>query len=368
MSTVEFRLPDVGEGIQEAEIVKWLVQEGERIQEFDPLVEVQTDKALVELPAPTTGYIEEIVAVTGSIVRVGDVLVRIGSQKPASAAASGNGSADDVTSALHLAVKQVSKAGNALRLKATPGVRHYARALGVPLTALQGTGPGGRITKQDVDHYLHTWRPTVRPVDTRSWADDGGDSLLWSAVKQAEVQRTERTQEARAASEEVAPRVRSGVRIPFRGVRRATAEHVKRSFFSAPHVTAFDDCDATELVNLRARWNKELEAEGKHVTYLPFLVKATVSALKAFPFFNACLDEAAQEIELISEYHIGIAVDSADGLFVPVIRNADQLSIREIADEIARLTEGSGCARSVRTNCAAARSPSPTWEPSAACL
>jgi pyruvate/2-oxoglutarate dehydrogenase complex dihydrolipoamide acyltransferase (E2) component len=132
---------------------------------------------------------------------------------------------------------------------------------------------------------------------------------------------------------------RASTRVPFRGVRRATAEHVTRSAFTAPHVTVFDECEATELVALRQRWNRVLEREGQRLSYLPFLVKATVSALKAVPYMNARLDEAAQEIELIANYHIGIAVETPEGLYVPVIRHADRLTVREIGEEIFRLRQ-----------------------------
>jgi pyruvate/2-oxoglutarate dehydrogenase complex dihydrolipoamide acyltransferase (E2) component len=339
MSTVEFRLPDVGEGIHEAEIVKWLVQEGERVQEFDPIVEVQTDKALVELPAPASGYIAEIVATPGTIARVGDVIVRIDQSREAAGTRGRTSQEPSVaTQGMSTAVSTLPRETAAPesginRPMATPGVRHYARKHGVSLTDVTGTGPRGRITKQDVDRYLHQQR--FEAMSAKS------DSLLWRMAQQAEPNKA-----ADGAPTGVShdPGLTEGVakvpiRIPFRGIRRATAEHVKRSAFSAPHVTAFDECDATELVKLRERWNRLLETEGRRISYLPFLVKATVSALKAFPYFNARLDEQAQEIELLPEYHIGIAVDSTDGLFVPVIRNADQLSMKEIAGEIQRLTQ-----------------------------
>lgn len=302
------------------------------------MVEVQTDKALVELPAPTSGYIGEILATPGTIAKVGDVLVRIETQKVSTGlAAKAVGAVSGWAAEDSLSV--VASAGHgtsAIRPKATPGVRHYARALGVPLEAVEGTGPAGRITKQDVERYHHTRKSAERIVP-----EDGGDSLLWAAVKRSEGPASAPKSRLRKDDDRQDTEVtHTPIRVPFRGIRRATAEHVKRSAFTAPHVTAFDECDATELVRLRTRWNALLEAEGKRVSYLPFLIKATVSALKAFPFFNARLDESAQEIELLPEYHIGIAVDSSEGLFVPVIRNADQLTVKDIADEITRLTEG----------------------------
>jgi pyruvate/2-oxoglutarate dehydrogenase complex dihydrolipoamide acyltransferase (E2) component len=355
MSSVEFRLPDVGEGIHEAEIVKWLVQEGERVQEFDPIVEVQTDKALVELPAPASGYIGEIVATTGSLAKVGDVIVVI-EKSPQSVAVKSQTVTGKNQTVTANSQAENGESASLYRPKATPGVRYYARQQGVELTDVSGTGPGGRILKSDVDqHQQKSSTRTVMQSETDTMARQ---SLLWNAVRQsdrpASKPRARVNPEAgddgdtlknplyasanQGLTESFAQR--SGTRVPFRGIRRATAEHVKRSAFTAPHVTAFDECDATELVALRTRWNEALKSEGQRVSYLPFLVKATVSALKAFPYFNARLDEAAQEIELLPNYHVGIAVDTPEGLFVPVIRHVDALTVRQIGEEIFRLTQG----------------------------
>jgi pyruvate dehydrogenase E2 component (dihydrolipoamide acetyltransferase) len=345
MSSVEFRLPDVGEGIHEAEIVKWLVQEGERVQEFDPIVEVQTDKALVELPAPASGYIREILATSGTLARVGDVLVVI------------EKSNNSLHSVSQESVKSMAGASiSPERPKATPGVRYYARELGVSLVEVTGTGPGGRIQKTDVARHAQKGSDQAGVAagsDTRA-----EQSFLWSAVHQSDRPNARPRTRSAGTSELDGDSLqnplyasanptyhdsivqRTATRVPFRGIRRATAEHVKRSAFSAPHVTAFDECDATDLVALRLRWNESLKPEGQRISYLPFLVKATVSALKAFPYFNARLDEQAQEIELIPNYHVGIAVDTPDGLFVPVIRHVDALTVRQIGEEIFRLTQG----------------------------
>lgn len=376
VATVEFRLPDVGEGIHEAEIVRWLVQEGERVSELEPIVEVQTDKALVELPAPSSGFIGEIRATPGAIVRVGEVVVTIettrqsrgnsgsaqGMQRDGflegSAQRAGQTRAGHPTSEMSPDLSPADEAQKPNhRPKATPGVRHYAREKGVDLVHVQGTGPDGRILKQDIDDATKVviQREDGRIVRRRTLdTEEGTGSLLWTAVRQAEKerQRQQRMQEPTDQDDDsvkkpILPKsrqydepTRTPTRIPFRGVRRATAEQVKRSAFTVPHVTAFDECDATELVRLRTRWNQALEAEGQRVSYMPFLVKATVSALKAFPYFNARLNEEAQEIELLPDYHMGIAVDTKDGLFVPVLRHADRLTIQEIGEEIYRLSSG----------------------------
>ncbi|WP_249226946.1 dihydrolipoamide acetyltransferase family protein [Alicyclobacillus mengziensis] len=366
---VEFRLPDVGEGIHEAEIVRWLVQEGERVSELEPIVEVQTDKALVELPAPASGFVGEIRATPGTIAKVGEVLVTIESVRPSFMHVSDMKSdsivgdeqeteetAQDVDQHQQDDSDELS-GKTALRPKATPGVRHYAREKGVNLSTVVGTGPDGRILKTDIDEASQTkiQREDGKIIRRRTLnQEDGTGSLLWTAVRQAERerQRQQRVEQpfdkdSDSVKKPLFPKTRqydeptrTPTRIPFRGVRRATAEQVKRAAFTVPHVTAFDECDATELVRLRKRWNQALEEEGQRVSYMPFLVKATVSALKAFPYFNARLNEEAQEIELLPDYHIGIAVDTKDGLFVPVLRHADRLTVQEIGEEIYRLSSG----------------------------
>lgn len=372
----EFRLPDVGEGIREAEVVRWLVTEGEFVREFDPIVEVQTDKAVVELPAPVSGRVAEILAVPGSIANVGDVLVTIDTEAGASRGAQAlidrqsltarTGAVTDhafdiqspmavralqaasvnkvagaargnTPSVAHAAQPRHQGEGNSGRHRAeqrrspglprplaTPGVRHLARELGVVLDEVEGTGTNGRITRKDVQEYA------AHRAASQAGVSPAGAAAVGRVLPFDETELLTTVVEHQPAS----------TRIPFRGVRRATAEHVSRSAFTAPHVTTFDDCEATSLVALRSRWNAALEPQGKRLSYLPFIVKAVVSALRAFPYFNARLDEEAQEIELLAAYHIGLAVDTPDGLLVPVIRHADRLTVAEIGDEILRLTRG----------------------------
>lgn len=350
--TREFRLPDVGEGIHEAEIVRWLVDEGGQVEAFEPMVEVQTDKAVVELPSPVSGYIREILAPSGTVARVGEILVHIDEQKPSrKAQATGNmqesralfanetrnanvagavgaRDGDDSIPAPKSLVRTLQDDGELgflgsmlARPLATPGVRYYARQKGASLEQIRGTGPKGRIRKEDIDNWLLEKEQSTKPGVNRALEQ----SMGYQAIGQSTIGQSSMGQ---------------STRIPFRGLRRATAEHVKKSAFSAPHVTAFDDCDATELVALRKRWNQHLHSPEDRISYLPFLLKVTVSALRAFPYFNARLHEEDQEIELIPEIHLGIAVDTPEGLLVPVIRNVDELTIREIANEIRRLADG----------------------------
>jgi pyruvate/2-oxoglutarate dehydrogenase complex dihydrolipoamide acyltransferase (E2) component len=411
---IEFRLPDVGEGIHEAEIIRWLVEEGQRVREFEPIVEVQTDKAVVELPAPATGCVQRIHVPEGELARVGDVLVSIqrlqdgapsgessGGQrsngiakgnrsgKPvedepaASVRESTRGDTDAERGELGFGVRsltaQVPTATPSMqaerRVRATPAVRHYARKMSVPLSEVDGSGRGGRILKEDIDRYVSLMASSqanalqhagarqtdpIRRMSTLEGQHHGDVSPLMRAIQpllnaqhlngqhmpvsSAMDESTEQDSLRRPVYESPRPNVQSfgsrfATKVPFRGIRRATAEHVKRAAFTAPHVTAFDDCDASALIELRNRWNKALEARGQRLSYLPFLIKATVSALKAFPYFNARLNEEEQCIELLPEYHIGIAMDTPEGLLVPVIRNAEELSVVEIGQEIYRLTQ-----------------------------
>lgn len=377
---IEYRLPDVGEGIEEAEIVRWLVQEGERVEEFEPMLEVQTDKALVELPAPATGYIKEIMASPGSRVLVGDLLlvvddedVPFGTRKRVRKAATtdvdpsestvglpdtaaGNPTHEKLTPT-HSTESTGEPTSSEMASSATPAVRSFAREVGVDLHDVQGSGPNGRIEKSDVERYIERHQSLIFSRNRQTSVSDNG-ALLWDVVNQAKSKARRRTSDKsiQVGAEEDSVRgplffsaptwsgaeqgERQPTRVPFRGVRRAAAERVVQSAFTAPHVTAFDECDVTSLVNLRKRWNERLKADGQRVSYLPFIIKALVNTLQAFPYFNAKLDEEAQEIILLPDYHIGIAVDTPDGLFVPVVRNADKLSLREVGQEIFRLSTG----------------------------
>ncbi|WP_029421540.1 dihydrolipoamide acetyltransferase family protein [Alicyclobacillus macrosporangiidus] len=347
MQTVEFRLPSHGDDEHEAEVVKWLVEEGEYVREMEPIVEVQTDKAVIELPAPITGRIRDIVAAAGSIARTGDVLAVL---EPATPVLWMDGR-PVYPSPAH-SVDLADGAGEAAEEKDDPlsSPEH-------PLDAERPPEAEDRQVQAEADEEEP--RPSEargpEPVPIAPWVEPPTDSLLWRMVRNAE-RAAQRNQRKRwegspdddavlrpyypAAKPQTAEQTeRASTRVPFRGVRRATAEHVTRSAFTAPHVTVFDECEATELVALRQRWNRVLEPEGQRLSYLPFLVKATVSALKAVPYMNARLDEQAQEIELIANYHIGIAVETPEGLYVPVIRHADRLTVREIGEEIFRLRQ-----------------------------
>jgi pyruvate/2-oxoglutarate dehydrogenase complex dihydrolipoamide acyltransferase (E2) component len=296
----DFRLPDLGEGVAEAEIDRWLVKEGDEVAEDDPLVEIITDKATVEIPSPWAGEVARIHVEAGRVVPVGTVLVTI--------AAHGEEPTPDID--LREDVADAERQGpedvppptdGAGRVQATPPVRKLARDLGLDISTIIGTGPGGRVLQEDVE------RAAVDSIETRPPA-------------------------ARARRE------------PLRGVRRTVAERMAHSHSSIPAVTHVEECDVTELDATRKLAN-EREPSAVRLTYLPFIVKAVVAGLKEHPALNASLDEAAGEIVFHGDYNIGIAVDTEEGLVVPVVRDADRRPLREIAREIDDLA---GRARSGR--------------------
>jgi pyruvate dehydrogenase E2 component (dihydrolipoamide acetyltransferase) len=297
----EFRLPDIGEGVVEGEVVRWLVKEGDSLREDQPMVEVMTDKATVEIPSPRAGKVVQRMFTEGQVCPVGKVLIAIDvDEGEGNAPAPG---AESAPAAAAPAAPQVSKPNGVnapdAGVLALPATRKLARDSGVDLRKVTGTGPEGRITSDDVRARSAGGAPTPQ-----------------------------------AASPAPAP---NDVRVPFRGVRKKIGEHLAHAKRVAPHATYVEEVDVTALVALRAKLNAELSGQGTKLSFLPFLIKATVGALKNFPQMNAALDEAAGEIVQRRSYHIGVAAATDAGLVVPVVRDADKRSLVELAREIERL-------------------------------
>jgi pyruvate dehydrogenase E2 component (dihydrolipoamide acetyltransferase) len=300
----EFRLPDIGEGVVEGEVVRWLVKEGDSLREDQPMVEVMTDKATVEIPSPRAGKVVQRMFTEGQVCPVGKVLIAIDVDESAeSAAAAGAKSAPAAAPEAAPVAPQVNKPNGVnapdAGVVALPATRKLARDSGVDLRGVTGSGPGGRITSDDVR------------------ARSAGGAAP-----------------AQAPSPAAAP---NDVRVPFRGVRKKIGERLAHAKRVAPHATYVEEIDVTALVALRARLNAELAGQNVKLSFLPFLIKATVEALKSFPQMNAALDEAAGEIVQRGSYHIGIAAATDAGLVVPVVRDADKRSLVELAREIERL-------------------------------
>ena len=307
----EFRLPDIGEGMVEAEIVRWFVQEGDSIQEDQPMVELMTDKANVVIPSPRKGVVLKRFGREGEVVKVGSVLVVIGEpgEVPVAAAtgveAAVPASATQEVSAPTPGVGPVVPPG---RVLATPATRRLARELGVDLRQVPPTGPHGRVTKEDVLRFAEAQRAPAAPAPPPP---------------------------VEAPVVPVGPEER----IPLRGLRRVIARRMVQSKRTAPHFTYVEEVDMTELVRWREQMKPIAEAQGVRLTYLPFIIKAVVIGLKRFPIINASLDEEKEEIVLKKYYHIGIAVQTDQGLTVPVIHDADKRSLLDLAREVERLSK-----------------------------
>lgn len=312
MAAYEWKLPDVGEGIHEAEIMHWLVSEGEDVVPDQPILQIQTDKAVVDIPSPTAGQVTKILAQEGDVVRVGTVVIVFDSAVRAQAAEPASTTVSETpaipASRTALGDKTETRQPDR-RALATPAVRKLARELGVDIQRVPGSGDRGRVVAEDI----------------RAFAE---------GVSRPEPPKPASIPVARSGQEP-----QEDVRVPLRGTRRAIAEHMVRSKYTAPHVTNMDDVEVEALVAMRQQLKATAAEQGVKLTYLPFIIKAVIAALKQFPYLNASLDDEAQEIVLKPYYHIGIAVDDPDGLVVPVIRHADQKSLLDLAREIQDLTE-----------------------------
>ncbi len=313
MALFEFQLPDIGEGVVEGEIVKWLVKAGDSVKEDQPLLEVMTDKATVTIPSPKAGTVVKTHGKEGELAKVHHPLVDIEiSGSAGSAAPKTNGHAPAAPVAAASASKPAASAAVASsndKVLATPVTRRMASEHGIDLANVSGTGPQGRVLKTDVEAFLA-----------------GGSSS--SAQKAAPV-----------AAKNWAPLTSSGVdtRIPIRGIRKKIAEKMVKSKFTAPHYTFVEEVDVTNLVALRNKLNETLAKENVKLSFLPFFVKAAIAAFRKFPQVNANMDEAAQDLIQRGDFNIGIAAMTEQGLTVPVVKHADRYSLRTLAGEIGRL-------------------------------
>ncbi len=319
----EFHLPDLGEGIVEAQVVQVLIKEGETISEDQGLFEVETDKAAVEIPSPFTGLVAKIHVTAGQTVNVGDVMVTLdgdGESEAAPAAAEQERAVSTSASASALpasAAPAPVAAPGAKRttVPAAPAVRKLARELGLDLDTIAGSGPGGRVTKADVEAAKSgqpLTAPATAPVISSTLAPPAGitDAEKWGPVR----------------------------RVKMTQIRKTIAQHMMRSVSNIAHVTHIDTVDVTEMEALRRQY-KEIY-EGQHrITVMVFVIKAVAKALLNHPIFNAGIDMDAGEIIYKDYINIGVAVDTERGLVVPKIRNADRLSILEIADALAAIAE-----------------------------
>jgi pyruvate dehydrogenase E2 component (dihydrolipoamide acetyltransferase) len=322
----EFVFPDVGEGITEGTVRKWLVKEGDSIEEDQVMAEVETDKAVVEMPAPVSGTVLKIYVQQDEVVNVGQVLVVIGESgedvpEPSAVAAAPMPSGPAAEAAVTASAPAMPATAPAVaptptgvaggKVRATPKVRRLAKQMGVDLTTVTPTGSGGRITEADVN---------------------GAHAAAQAAAK--------------AAPAKPAMKVKLNYDFyghikhkPFKSLRKVIADNMVESKYTAPHATAMEEVDTTALWDLRADMKEEAEKEGVKLTFLPFIIMATVKGLQEHPSLNSELDEEEADI-IVKEYaNIGIAVDTDDGLMVPVLKRAEHKDLLQIAKEVEGLTE-----------------------------
>jgi pyruvate dehydrogenase E2 component (dihydrolipoamide acetyltransferase)/2-oxoisovalerate dehydrogenase E2 component (dihydrolipoyl transacylase) len=324
---MDFRVPELGEGVYEAEFVSWQVKVGDKVRRGQNLMEVLTDKATMEVPSPFAGTVTALHAEPGEQIKVGQVVLSYtpagqpeGAREPAPAQAEvqlrGTVAQAQPTPARAPAAPPRGRspapadgngssrpAADGLPVKAAPSVRYMARKLGIDLARVRGSGPEGRVLIGDLTAHVQAAGPKgERPAGPR--ADHGTP----------------------------------GTRVKLRGLRRKIAEHMVLSKKTIPHYSYVEECDVTDLVKLREALRERFANEGVKLTYLAFFVKAAALALKEVPVVNASLDEQAGEIVLHDRYHVGVAVATPAGLIVPVVRDADRKGLAEVARDIDRLS------------------------------
>ena len=292
----DFILPDLGEGITEGEIRKWLVKKGDAIEEHQAVVEIETDKAVVEVPSPKGGTVLKIAKEEGETAKVGEALMVIGEQGEAIE----EPRAAEEKPAAEERPKSVSVVGvlpeEEEAVLAAPAVRALAKEQGVSLEKIKGSGPGGSITREDV---LKASKQPPKAEDQ------------YGAVE----------------------------RVAIKGLRKTIANNLVFAQKTAAFVTETDEADITDLWDLREREKKPLQEKGIHLTFMPFFIKAVQHTLMEFGLFNASVDEEREEIIVKKYYNIGVAVDTAEGLIVPVVRNVDKKTLRELSVELQELSQ-----------------------------
>ncbi|MHB8974150.1 MAG: dihydrolipoamide acetyltransferase family protein [Pirellulaceae bacterium] len=318
---MDYRVPELGEGVYEADFVEWLVRPGQDVTRGESLAEVTTDKATMELPAPFTGRIDALTVEAGQSIEVGQVILcytpaqgePIAGPAPHVAALQDSprcgesAMASDASLRTRRPKDRRRETGSSRHVQAAPAVRRLAHGLGIDLCDVPASGPAGRVLIDDLSALVRTWQDREHASPRRS----NRSNVLDFGTP--------------------------GQRIKLQGVRRSIAEHMVVSKRIIPHYAYIDECNVTELVALRNELKRPLYAEGVKLTSLPFYVKAVVAGLKRVPLINSSLDEHSSEIVVHDVYHIGIATATAKGLVVPVIRHADQLELADMAREIERL-------------------------------
>ncbi|PFA68887.1 branched-chain alpha-keto acid dehydrogenase subunit E2 [Bacillus sp. AFS015802] len=339
----EFKLPDIGEGIHEGEIVKWFVKPGDKVEEDDVLCEVQNDKAVVEIPSPVAGTVEELLVDEGTVAVVGDTLIKFDApgyedlqfkggeedkkEEKAEEKTEGQVQAtaeqgqDVKKDASPEAAEEKSDAevDPNKRVIAMPSVRKYARENGVEIRQVSGSGKNGRVVKEDIDAFL------------------SGDTKPAEAKEEAKAEEKAPAADSKAAAPKAPEGEYPETREKMSGMRKAIAKAMVNSKHTAPHVTLMDEIDVTKLWAHRKKFKEVAAEKGVKLTFLPYIVKALTSALREYPALNTSIDDSTSEIVQKHYYNIGIAADTDKGLLVPVVKNADRKSMFSISNEINEL-------------------------------
>ncbi|MFD1415444.1 dihydrolipoamide acetyltransferase family protein [Oceanobacillus jeddahense] len=317
-----FKLPDIGEGIHEGELVKWFVKEGDEVKEDDVLCEIQNDKSVVEIPSQVDGTVTKIHVAEGEVAVVGDTLISFDAEgyddeeDTKSEDASSESKEEKAEETAEQASDESSESDDDKRVIAMPSVRKFARENDVNIKDVQGSGKNGRITKEDVESFLSgdQKEASSEPEETKETAASEGTQA--AAAPQGEYPET---------------------REKMTAMRKAIANSMVNSKSKAPHVTLLDEVDVTDLVAHRKKFKAVAAEQDIKLTYLPYVVKALISASKKFPILNSYIDDSTDEIAEKHYYNVGIAADTDRGLLVPVVKNADKKSIFQISSEINEL-------------------------------
>lgn len=321
----QYLFPELGEGLHEGEIIKMHIKVGDKVTDDDIIMEVQNDKAVVEVPCPVNGTVLEVRVKDGQVCRVGEVVAIIAAEGEVPHQEGGHAEAPAAQEAAAPAATPAAAPAPNREVLATPSVRKFARDKGVDISKVNGSGKNGKITLEDVESFLKGGQaaPAAAPAAAASAP---------AASAAAEAPKAKAAAPAASGNANLEEE-----RVPFKGIRKAISNAMVKSAYTAPHVTIMDEVDVTELVAFRARMKPVAEKKGVKVTYLPFIVKALVAASRQFPALNAMIDEESNEIVYKKYYNIGIATDTDNGLIVPVIKDADRKSIWMIASAITDL-------------------------------
>ncbi|MCH2133183.1 MAG: 2-oxo acid dehydrogenase subunit E2 [Phycisphaerales bacterium] len=339
-TTREFKLPDLGEGVHEGQVMRLLVSEGEQVAEDQHIMEVETDKAAVEIPSPVTGRVQRIHVEEKQLVHVGDVMFTFESDE---ASAPGTPAPEPSSTPVQSSrPAPPPRSGTGRRTPASPSVRRLARQMGIEISTVQGSGPGGRVTRRDLEQHGTTTVPTPPPAPvipaTPTAPTTPTAAPAPQAVPATPVVSRAPSPPASALALDIEGRVDTDhygeiVRAPLTQARKAISQVMSTAWMTIPHVTDCNDADITELETLRRSFQDPGRPE-RRITTLAFVIRAVCRALSTFPILNASLDETSGEIIFRRYVNIGIGVDTPRGLVAPVIRNADRMGVGELADHL----------------------------------